>query len=73
MLIGDAAHCVHELLEPEWSGMADANPALAHRTRQALADELEVSGAYVGGGHFPGLAFGRLLSRDRRTWTFARD
>jgi glyoxylase-like metal-dependent hydrolase (beta-lactamase superfamily II) len=73
MLIGDAAHCVHELLEPEWGGMADNDPALAHRTRQLLAEELEASGAYAGGGHFPGLAFGRLLSRERRDWTFARD
>jgi glyoxylase-like metal-dependent hydrolase (beta-lactamase superfamily II) len=73
MLIGDAAHCVHELLEPDWNGMADDDPALARQTRQAIAEELESSGAYAGGGHFPGLAFGRMLSRERRHWTFARD
>jgi len=73
LLVGDATHCVHELLDPQWSGIADADPDLARDTRRALAEELERTGAYVGGGHFPGLAFGRLLSRERHEWTFTRN
>ena len=72
MLIGDTVHCVHELLEPDWSGMADHDPERARQTRAWLAEELESTGAYAAAGHFPGLSFGRLISRQHRNWTFAR-
>jgi glyoxylase-like metal-dependent hydrolase (beta-lactamase superfamily II) len=40
-MLGDVAHCVVELLEPEWDGLADFDTELAKRTREALARELE--------------------------------
>jgi glyoxylase-like metal-dependent hydrolase (beta-lactamase superfamily II) len=72
LLMGDAVHCVHELLEPQWDGIIDHDPVRAKQTRQSLALELERTGAYGAGGHFPGLQFGRLLSVAERKWTFER-
>ena len=43
MLLGDVVHCPIELLDDEWAGMGDVDPALARRTRVALARELEGS------------------------------
>jgi hypothetical protein len=67
-MLGDVAHCVVELLEPEWDGLADFDTELARRSREALARELENDdSAQVTGGHFPGLRFGRiLLNSDKR-------
>lgn len=73
MLIGDTVHCVHEFLYPNWSSLADDDAAAAARTRDLLAEELQATSAYAASGHFPGLGFGRLLSRENRSWTFARD
>ena len=49
-MLGDVAHCVVELLEPEWDGLADFDTKLAKRTREALARELEGDSAQVTGG-----------------------
>jgi glyoxylase-like metal-dependent hydrolase (beta-lactamase superfamily II) len=69
MLLGDAVHCPVELLDDEWSGMGDVDPALALRTRVALARELEGTDVPVAAAHFPGMAFGRLLAASgRRSW-----
>ena len=37
MLLGDVVHCPVQLIETEWDGMMDVDPALAKRTRAALA------------------------------------
>jgi glyoxylase-like metal-dependent hydrolase (beta-lactamase superfamily II) len=72
LLLGDAVHCPVELIENEWEAIFDVDPALARRTREALAKELEGSNVPVAAAHFPGLRFGRLLGgRGRRHWTFA--
>jgi len=69
MLLGDVVHCPVELLDDEWAGIADVDPALALRTRQALVAELEGSETPVAAAHFPGLRFGRLLGASgRRSW-----
>jgi glyoxylase-like metal-dependent hydrolase (beta-lactamase superfamily II) len=71
LLIGDIVHCPVELVDDEWSGMADVDPALAQRTRNALARELEGSDVPVAAAHFPGLEFGRVLAgTGRRQWVF---
>lgn len=59
-LIGDLAHCPHELMCTTWAGMGDADPAMAAQTRLDLAAELEASGAWAGSSHFAGLGLGRL-------------
>lgn len=61
MLLGDVVHSAVELLDDEWAGMGDVDPALAQRTRVALAKELEGSDIPVAAAHFPDMVFGRLL------------
>jgi glyoxylase-like metal-dependent hydrolase (beta-lactamase superfamily II) len=69
MLLGDVVHCPVELLEDEWNGLGDVDPALARRTRNALARELEGTETPVAAAHFPGLQFGRLLRGEgQRRW-----
>lgn len=61
MLLGDSVHCPVQLIETEWDGMMDVDPALAKRTRAALAREIEGKDIPVAAAHFPNLRFGRLL------------
>ena len=69
MLLGDVVHCPVELLDDEWTGLADVDPELALRTRVALARELEGTDVPVAAAHFPGLQFGRLLKGESaRRW-----
>ena len=69
LLLGDVVHCPVELLDDEWSGLGDVDPALAQRTRNALAREIEGTETPVAAAHFPGMVFGRLLKANgRRAW-----
>jgi glyoxylase-like metal-dependent hydrolase (beta-lactamase superfamily II) len=69
LLLGDVVHCPVELLDDEWEGLYDVDPALAKRTRNALARELEGQDVPVAAAHFTGMKFGRLLQSERgRTW-----
>ena len=69
LLLGDVVHCPVELLDDEWAGMGDVDPELAHRTRVALARELEGKDVPVAAAHFPGMEFGRLLAAEgKRSW-----
>ncbi len=61
LLLGDVVHCAVELLDDDWGGVADVDPKLAQRTRNALARELEGTDVPVAAAHFPGLQFGRVL------------
>lgn len=71
VLLGDAVHCPVELVDDEWATIGDVDPALAKRTRIALARELEASGTPAAAAHFPGLQFGRLLPGEgKRSWSF---
>jgi glyoxylase-like metal-dependent hydrolase (beta-lactamase superfamily II) len=71
MLLGDVVHCPAELLSDDWEALFDVDPALARRSREALARELEGSDIRAAGAHFPGLQFGRLLAaRGQRRWVF---
>jgi glyoxylase-like metal-dependent hydrolase (beta-lactamase superfamily II) len=71
MLIGDVIHCAVELLDDEWDGLADVDPEMAKRARNALARELEGTDVPVAAAHFPGLQFGRLLAgTGTRSWRF---
>ena len=59
-LVGDLAHCPHELLFRDWAGLGDADPMRAAASRAAVAEEVEREGAWVGSTHFTGLAVGRI-------------
>ena len=68
-VLGDAISCPVQLEETEWSGMGDMDPKLARRTQEAVAQEIEGSGALLATSHFPGLTFGRVLRGEgRRYW-----
>jgi glyoxylase-like metal-dependent hydrolase (beta-lactamase superfamily II) len=72
LLLGDVVHCPVELVDDEWSGIADVDPELAKRTRNALARELQGTDTPVAAAHFPGLEFGRLLAAEgQRRWVVA--
>jgi glyoxylase-like metal-dependent hydrolase (beta-lactamase superfamily II) len=69
VLLGDVVHCPVELLEPDWEAVSDVDPALARRTRQALAREYEGTDVPMVAAHFEGMRFGRLLAaQGRRQW-----
>jgi glyoxylase-like metal-dependent hydrolase (beta-lactamase superfamily II) len=69
VLLGDVVHCPVELVDDEWASLGDVDPALARRTKVALAQELEGTTTPVVGAHFPGMRFGRLLPGEgRRLW-----
>jgi glyoxylase-like metal-dependent hydrolase (beta-lactamase superfamily II) len=71
LLLGDVVHCTVELLDDEWGGIADVDPKMAQRARNALARELEGTDVPVAAAHFPGLKFGRVLPGEgRRQWRF---
>ena len=69
ILLGDVVHCPVELVDDEWGSLGDVDPALARRTKLALAMELEGGDVPVAGAHFPGMRFGRLLPGEGlRSW-----
>ena len=71
MILGDTVHCPLELMDPEFSLMADMDQALADRTRVAIRREMEGGNVAVAAPHFPGLQFGRLLpGQGKMGWMF---
>jgi len=64
LLLGDIAHTVAELTDPEWQGVADVDLDAANRVRARLADELARTGDPFAPAHFPELSFGRLVTAD---------
>lgn len=67
-VLGDAVECPLQLSEPDFHAMSDVDPALAARTRERLWRELEGTAALVTGAHFPGLAFGRVVTASGRRY-----
>ncbi len=68
-LLGDGISCPAQLEEAEWSGAGDIDPKLARQMQEAMAKEIEGSGALMGASHFPGLTLGRVLRGEgRRYW-----
>ncbi len=69
-ILGDGVSCPVQLTETEWSGSGDVDPKLARAGQEAMAREVESSGALVRGSHFPGLTFGRILrGQGKRYWS----
>jgi glyoxylase-like metal-dependent hydrolase (beta-lactamase superfamily II) len=67
-ILGDVISCPVQLEEPEWRGMGDMDRELARRTQEAVAQEMEGSGALLATSHFPGLTFGRVLRGEGRRY-----
>jgi glyoxylase-like metal-dependent hydrolase (beta-lactamase superfamily II) len=64
LLIGDVAHSVVELEEPDWQATFDVDPDAAQATRNRLVHDLLDTEDLVAAAHFPGLAFGRIVTFD---------
>jgi glyoxylase-like metal-dependent hydrolase (beta-lactamase superfamily II) len=70
LILGDAISCPIQIAEPEFEAMADADRELGIATRERILRELEGSDTLVGGPHFPGLEFGRVLvGSGKRYWS----
>jgi glyoxylase-like metal-dependent hydrolase (beta-lactamase superfamily II) len=61
LILGDAVHCPLQLTHPDWSALADVDPALARLTRKELGREMERAGVHGVGCHFPGLTASRII------------
>jgi glyoxylase-like metal-dependent hydrolase (beta-lactamase superfamily II) len=73
MLLGDVIHCPLELMDSDFTIMADLDPALAHRSKQLIAQEIENQNVHVASSHFPGLRFGRLLAGEgKKYWSWSQ-
>jgi glyoxylase-like metal-dependent hydrolase (beta-lactamase superfamily II) len=69
MFLGDVVHTPVELVNEGWVAFGDSDPDPAERTRAKVAQEALDSGTIIGGGHFPGLVFGCLVTDgSRREW-----
>jgi glyoxylase-like metal-dependent hydrolase (beta-lactamase superfamily II) len=69
MIFGDIITCPLQIELPEGEAMADMDKQLAAATRERILRELDGE-TLVGGPHFPGLRFGRvLMGQGRRYWS----
>jgi glyoxylase-like metal-dependent hydrolase (beta-lactamase superfamily II) len=72
VLLGDIVHCPVQLVESDWAGMGDVDPAMASATRERLSREYADGETMMAGGHFPGLKFGRLVQSEvDRKWSLS--
>lgn len=62
LLLGDVAHSVVELAEPDWEAVYDVDKQAAKAVRNAIAEETVDTDAYVVPAHFPKMAFGRVVT-----------
>lgn len=62
LLLGDVAHTVAELTDPEWEGVADIDRDAANAMRRRITDELVETGDPFAAAHLPDLSFGRLFT-----------
>ena len=70
LLLGDVVHSVAELAEPDWEAVFDVDPKAARVVRNAIADEVADTQTIVAPAHFPGLAFGRVVTTSgNRRWS----
>jgi glyoxylase-like metal-dependent hydrolase (beta-lactamase superfamily II) len=69
MILGDIISCPLQIEAPEREALADMDRALSIVTRERILRELD-GDTLVGGPHFPGLRFGRVLTgAGRRYWS----
>lgn len=71
IILGDILSCPMQLRNIEMEVIFDTDPALAVRTREKIAREIDGDpDLLVGGPHFPGLRFGRvLMAEGKRYWS----
>ena len=68
LFLGDAVSCPIQIEDSSLDTLADMDPTLGNRTREAILREIS-GDDLVGGPHFPDLRFGRMLTGSgRRYW-----
>ncbi|MFF4978322.1 MBL fold metallo-hydrolase [Streptomyces sp. NPDC001083] len=60
LVVGDAAHCPIEILNPELVWVGDGDPSQATTSRHRVSRIASEPDTLVAGVHFPGLIFGQL-------------
>jgi glyoxylase-like metal-dependent hydrolase (beta-lactamase superfamily II) len=69
IILGDIISCPLQILNSELEVVFDTDPQLGIQTRERILRELD-GDMLVGGPHFPGLRFGRvLLAQGKRYWS----
>jgi glyoxylase-like metal-dependent hydrolase (beta-lactamase superfamily II) len=70
MILGDAISCPVQIEAPELEALADVDREMGIATRDRVLRELEGTDTLVGGPHFPGLEFGRVVvGNGKRYWS----
>jgi glyoxylase-like metal-dependent hydrolase (beta-lactamase superfamily II) len=62
-LLGDTVHSVVELAERDWVPLRDLDQQTSIDVRNAIADEVVDTDAILVASHFPGMRFGRLVTK----------
>ena len=61
MILGDSMYCPAQLTDMDLAAMHDVDPALARRSRELIAREVELHATTAVGCHFPGLRAARVI------------
>jgi glyoxylase-like metal-dependent hydrolase (beta-lactamase superfamily II) len=67
LFLGDAMACPLQMEAPELEALADFDRELGIKTRDRILEELG-DGDFVGGPHFPGVRFGRIVTNEGRKY-----
>jgi len=68
VILGDTIHCSAQLEEPDMTFMFDVDPVRARQWREEMLAQLENSTTTVAAAHFPGSAFGRVVTGQGRRY-----
>jgi glyoxylase-like metal-dependent hydrolase (beta-lactamase superfamily II) len=68
LILGDVIHCPLQFDEGDLSVLFDIDQAVARRTRERIAAELEGTSTVAADGHFSDAVFGRLVAGQGKRW-----
>ena len=68
LMLGDSINCPLQIEKTACEALGDLDPALARETRERVMREVEGTDTLVGGPHFPGLQYGRVLAGEGRRY-----
>jgi glyoxylase-like metal-dependent hydrolase (beta-lactamase superfamily II) len=68
LMLGDSINCPLQVENTACEALGDLDPATARATRERVMREVEGTDTLVGGPHFPGLRYGRVLAGEGRRY-----
>jgi glyoxylase-like metal-dependent hydrolase (beta-lactamase superfamily II) len=68
LMLGDSVNCPLQVEKTACEALGDLDPARARETRERIMQEIEGTDTLVGGPHFPGLQYGRVLAGQGRRY-----